>query len=87
VKRTKTRPRRGRPGSREAILDAAEALVGEAGAAHLTLDGVAARAGASKGGVLYNFATKEAPVRGMPIATGAVPHGKAARGRRRCLCR
>jgi AcrR family transcriptional regulator len=65
VKQTKTRSRRGRPGSREAILDAAEALVGEAGAAHLTLDAVAARAGVSKGGVLYNFATKEALIRGM----------------------
>lgn len=65
MKQTKTRSRRGRPGSREAIFDAAEALVGEAGAAHLTLDAVAARAGISKGGVLYNFATKQALVRGM----------------------
>lgn len=62
---TKTRRRPGRPGSREAILDAAEALVAEAGAGHLTIDAVAARAGVSKGGVLYNFATKAALIRAM----------------------
>lgn len=54
-----------RPNSREAILDAAEAIVLAAGAAHLTLDAVAERAGVSKGGLLYNYATKEALLQAM----------------------
>lgn len=54
-----------RPNSRELILDAAEALVLDAGAAHLTLDAVAERAGISKGGLLYNYATKEALLQAM----------------------
>jgi AcrR family transcriptional regulator len=49
-----------RTSSRDAILDAAEAVVAEAGAAHLTLDAVAQRAGLSKGGLMYNFPTKAA---------------------------
>jgi AcrR family transcriptional regulator len=49
-----------RTSSRDAILDAAEAVVAEAGAAHLTLDAVAQRAGLSKGGLIYNFPTKVA---------------------------
>ncbi len=55
----------GRPSSRDAILDAAEAVVKDAGAAHLTLDAVAERAGVSKGGLLYNFPSKDALVEGM----------------------
>ncbi len=51
--------------SREAILDAAERIVTEAGAAHLTLDAAAERAGVSKGGLLYNFPTKEALLQAM----------------------
>ncbi len=54
-----------RSNSRELILDAAEALVLDAGAAHLTLDAVAERAGISKGGLLYNYATKEALLQAM----------------------
>lgn len=54
-----------RPRSREAILDAAEIVAAEHGAAHLTLDAVAERAGVSKGGLLYNFATKEALLEAM----------------------
>ncbi len=54
-----------RPSSREAILDAAEAVVSADGAAHLTLDAVAERAGISKGGLLYNFSTKEALLEAM----------------------
>lgn len=49
-----------RESSRDAILDAAEAVVREQGAAHLTLDAAAERAGLSKGGVLYHFQTKDA---------------------------
>jgi AcrR family transcriptional regulator len=54
-----------RPSSRERILDAAAELVGEVGAGRLTLDAVADRAGLSKGGLLYNFPTKEALLEGM----------------------
>ncbi len=45
---------------KERILKAAEELIGEKGAAHLTLDAVAAKAGISKGGLLYHFKTKKA---------------------------
>ena len=51
--------------SREIILDAAEAVVIENGAGHMTLDAVAAKAGVSKGGLLYHFPTKEALLRAM----------------------
>ncbi|HSP25160.1 MAG TPA: TetR/AcrR family transcriptional regulator [Saliniramus sp.] len=44
--------------SRKRLLDAADALAREVGPAHLSLDAVAARAGLSKGGLLYNFPTK-----------------------------
>ncbi len=54
-----------RPNSKEVMLDAAEAIVIESGARHLTLDAVAARAGVSKGGLLYHFPTKEALLRAM----------------------
>ncbi|MDF1598493.1 TetR family transcriptional regulator [Mesorhizobium sp. YIM 152430] len=50
---------------RDAILDAAEAIVSEAGAGQLTFDQVAARAGVSKGGVLYCFASKSALIAAM----------------------
>jgi AcrR family transcriptional regulator len=56
-------PRRGN--SRDEILQAAEWVVGEQGAGHLTLDAVAERAGISKGGLLYNFPTKEALLKAM----------------------
>jgi len=47
-----------RTNSRQAILDAAACLVSEMGASHVTLEAVAARAGVSKGGLLYNFPSK-----------------------------
>lgn len=50
---------------RDALLDAAEAVVLEAGAAGLTFDALAKRAGVSKGGLLYSFPTKEALLEGM----------------------
>jgi len=56
--------RKGR-NSREKILDAASELVAEVGAGRLTLDAVALRAGLSKGGLLYNFPSKEALLKGM----------------------
>jgi AcrR family transcriptional regulator len=57
----------GHPGenAREVILDAAEDLVLEVGAGHLTLDLVAKRSGVSKGGFLYHFPNKEALLRAM----------------------
>lgn len=45
--------------ARERVLEAAERVVSEGGAARLTLDGVAAVAGVSKGGLLYHFPSKE----------------------------
>ncbi len=44
---------------RARVLDAAERLVLETGAGHLTLDAVAKCAGVSKGGLLYHFPTKD----------------------------
>jgi len=54
-----------RSNSKEVILDAAEAVVLEAGAGHLSLDMVARKAGISKGGLMYNFPTKEALLKAM----------------------
>ena len=51
--------------SRDEILDAAEAVVRENGANHLTIDAVARVSGFSKGGVLYNFPSKQALLEGM----------------------
>ncbi|QPC43774.1 TetR/AcrR family transcriptional regulator [Kaustia mangrovi] len=62
---TKQRKPRGRPSSRLQILDAAETVVFEVGANHLTLEAVADRAGISKGGLLYHFPTKEALLQAM----------------------
>ncbi|HZH10748.1 MAG TPA: TetR/AcrR family transcriptional regulator [Microvirga sp.] len=56
---------RGRKSSREKILDAASELVAEIGAGRLTLDAVAERAGLSKGGLLYNFPSKDALLQAM----------------------
>jgi AcrR family transcriptional regulator len=54
-----------KPDTRAAVLEAAERIVRERGAARLTLDEVAAAAGVSKGGLLYHFASKEALVEAM----------------------
>ncbi len=45
--------------ARERILEAAERVTTEVGAARMTLDGVAHAAGVSKGGLLYHFPSKE----------------------------
>jgi AcrR family transcriptional regulator len=45
--------------ARERILEAAERVVGDVGAARVTLDVVAQAAGVSKGGLLYHFPSKE----------------------------
>ena len=45
--------------ARDRLLEAAERVVSDIGAARLTLDGVAQAAGVSKGGLLYHFPSKE----------------------------
>jgi len=47
------------------ILEAAAGIVETSGAAHLTIDAVAAAASVSKGGVLYHFPSKQALLEGM----------------------
>ncbi|MFA5110325.1 MAG: TetR/AcrR family transcriptional regulator [Desulfobaccales bacterium] len=54
-----------RPRTREVILDAAEELVLNVGAAHMTLEAVAEQAGISKGGLIYHFPAKEALLEAM----------------------
>ena len=51
--------------SRDKIVDAAEKVVIEVGAAHMTLNAVAEKASVSKGGLLYHFASKEALLKAM----------------------
>jgi AcrR family transcriptional regulator len=51
--------KRGRPSARDKILDAALELVGDIGVPAITLEGVALRAGVSKGGLLYHFRFKD----------------------------
>jgi AcrR family transcriptional regulator len=48
---------------RDRILDAAESVILDSGGRTFTLDAVAERAGISKGGLVYNFATKDGLVR------------------------
>jgi AcrR family transcriptional regulator len=48
---------------RDRILDAAEHVIVESGGRTFTLDAVAERAGISKGGLVYSFATKDGLVR------------------------
>jgi len=57
--------RKNSPDSRHELLDAAQRVVARDGAAHLTLDAVAKESGFSKGGLLYNFPSKEALIQGM----------------------
>ena len=51
--------------TRSNLLKAANALLLEHGANALTLEAVAARAGISKGGLLYHFPSKDALIEGM----------------------
>lgn len=61
TRRSPTRP----PATRDLILDALEALLMEGGSSAATLEAVAARAGVSKGGLLYHFGSKEALYEGF----------------------
>ena len=58
------KPRR-RNNSRLAILDAAQRVAVEKGANKVSLDSVAKEAGLTKGGVLYNFPSKDALISGL----------------------
>jgi len=53
------------PHARESVLDAFEALLVEDGERAATMDATARRAGVSKGGLLYHFASKESLVEGL----------------------
>lgn len=57
--------RGGRPSKRDFILEQAEYLVLEEGAAQLTFDALTQRTGISKGGLLYHFDSKEALIMAM----------------------
>lgn len=54
-----------RPATRDVILDAAERVVAREGSGRLTIDAVVRESGFSKGGVLYNFPSKQALIEGM----------------------
>jgi AcrR family transcriptional regulator len=54
-----------RSSSRDRILDAAEEVVADLGAGHMTMDAVVARAGLSKGGLIYHFPSLRALLQAM----------------------
>jgi len=54
-----------RTGTRDRLIDAYCDLVAASGARSATLDAVAARAGVSKGGLLYHFGSKDALLSGV----------------------
>lgn len=68
--------------SKNEILDAAIEVVSELGTGSLTIDAVAEKSGFSKGGVLYNFATKDALMEGM-IQLLSERYGEEVERRRR----
>jgi len=55
----------GKTPTRDLILEAAERVVAREGARRLTIDAVVRESGFSKGGVLYNFPSKQALIEGM----------------------
>jgi AcrR family transcriptional regulator len=54
-----------RKNARQRLLQVAQEIVTDAGSAHITLDQVSAKAGVSKGGLLYHFPTKEALIQAL----------------------
>ena len=63
----------------EAVLVAAEALIARQGAKSLTMDGVAAEAGVSKGAVLHHFPSKDALIAALVSRElAAIRDGRAA---------
>lgn len=73
--------------ARDRVLDAVKAILVEQGPAHLTLDAVAARAGVSKGGLLYHFPTKTALVDGLAERLRAFTDVNLAEAERRGVVR
>ncbi|MFJ7213678.1 TetR/AcrR family transcriptional regulator [Amycolatopsis sp. NPDC098790] len=55
----------GRPSARDQVLDAYQEILIADGVAAVTLEAVAARAGVSKGGLLYHFGSKDALLDGL----------------------
>jgi AcrR family transcriptional regulator len=55
----------------DVLLDAAEAVIVRDGIASLTLEAVAAQAGASKGGLLHHFPNKDRLVEALVVRTAA----------------
>ncbi|MEM8704475.1 MAG: TetR/AcrR family transcriptional regulator, partial [Pseudomonadota bacterium] len=53
------------PDSKSDILTSAIEVIRRSGAQNFTIDAVAEESGFSKGGVLYNFPTKDALITGM----------------------
>nr|WP_315400171.1 TetR/AcrR family transcriptional regulator [uncultured Duganella sp.] len=53
-------PRGARASNRDALLDALEAIISERSVHDVTLESVAARAGITRGGLIYHFKSKEA---------------------------
>ncbi|HPB32376.1 MAG TPA: TetR/AcrR family transcriptional regulator [Candidatus Sumerlaeota bacterium] len=74
---------------RESILKAAEDVIACTGAAHMTLDAISAKAGVSRGGLLYHFPNKDALIMALldrqiqqledarTQARAALPEGKS----------
>lgn len=54
-----------RSNSRDAILNAVESVIAEAGSARMSLDAVAYAAGVSKGGLLYHFPSKQLLIKAL----------------------
>ena len=67
-------------GTRDRLLDAAEAVVIEQGVNAMTLEAVAARAKVSKGGLLYHFPSKDDVVQGMVSRIAATVQERFASG-------
>ena len=70
-----------RPSQRDRILDAYTALVVESGPEVVTLEGVAAGAGVSKGGLLYHFGSRDALLDGLLERAVALNAADVERGR------
>ncbi|MEU7480591.1 TetR/AcrR family transcriptional regulator [Lentzea sp. NPDC042327] len=69
--------------TKQKLFDAALKLVGERGAASVTVDEIAAEAGVAKGTIYYNFASKDALVEallhhGVEILAGRLRSAEAA---------
>ena len=69
-----------RSSHREDLIDAAEAIVTELGVGELTLERVAARAGVTKGGLIYHYKTRDALLQALvERLTGKIEERSCAR--------